>query len=473
MTMQRAEMEAELRRLLRDELAAEQRYDSLSSYSPYPRQREFHDAGRNHRERLLSAGNQLGKTLCASMETAMHATGIYPTWWSGWRFDRPTIGLVCGQSWQLSRDNIQRMLLGTTDLRDAEALGTGSIPRGALLLDSIISAPVQGAVAQFRVKHASGGISTIHVIPYLAGRSAIQSYTADFVWCDEEPPESFYLEALTRTNVRMGPVFVTFTPLLGMSAVARRFFQPSDGAKDRALIRMTLLDAGHYSAAQADAIERSYPPHERDARCRGIPKLGAGAIYPLAREEIEVKPFAIPDHWPRVFGLDVGWNRTAAVWGAVNRESDTLYIYHEYYGSQSPPAVHAAAIKAPGAWIPGVIDPASRGRSQIDGTNLMDEYRKLGLNLLPADNSRESGLYAVWDRLSTGRLKIFSTCENWFAEQATYRRDENGKVVKEYDHLMDATRYMVMSGVTVARYKPGSKKSNPGRARGIDSWMSA
>ena len=35
----------------------------LAYYTPYPKQREFHAAGLSQRERLLMAGNQLGKTL--------------------------------------------------------------------------------------------------------------------------------------------------------------------------------------------------------------------------------------------------------------------------------------------------------------------------------------------------------------------------------------------------------------------------
>src|SRR5262245_1041072 len=61
------------------ELEADQ--DRLGSYSPYDKQAQFHAAGAKHRERLLMAGNQLGKTLAGSMETAMHATGRYPSWW--------------------------------------------------------------------------------------------------------------------------------------------------------------------------------------------------------------------------------------------------------------------------------------------------------------------------------------------------------------------------------------------------------
>jgi hypothetical protein len=44
-------------------------------------QREFHAMAA--RERLLMAGNQLGKTLAGAFEMAMHLTGVYPPWWTG------------------------------------------------------------------------------------------------------------------------------------------------------------------------------------------------------------------------------------------------------------------------------------------------------------------------------------------------------------------------------------------------------
>src|SRR5919206_369765 len=59
----------------------------LNYYRPYPKQADFHAAGATHRERLLMAGNQLGKTLAGGFEIAMHATGRYPDWWTGKRFD--------------------------------------------------------------------------------------------------------------------------------------------------------------------------------------------------------------------------------------------------------------------------------------------------------------------------------------------------------------------------------------------------
>jgi hypothetical protein len=213
-------------------------------------------------------------------------------------------------------------------------------------------------------------------------------------------------------------------------------------------------DTPHLDAAAQEELAKAYPPHERDARTRGIPMLGSGAIYPIPEGDVVCDPLVIPLWWRHFFALDVGWNRTAAAWFAHDVESDVLYLYSEHYQSEAQPAVHAQSIKARGTWIPGVIDPAARGRSQVDGSKLLQTYQELGLTLSPADNAVESGIYAVWERLSSGRLKVFRTCPNWFMEFRMYRRDDKGKVVKSNDHLMDACRYGVVSGIALAAMQP-------------------
>lgn len=201
-------------------------------------------------------------------------------------------------------------------------------------------------------------------------------------------------------------------------------------------------------------------PHLREARSEGKPSIGSGAIYPYDIERLLIDPFPIPNFYRRAYGLDVGWNRTAALWGALDADTDVLYLHAEHYLGREQPATHAAAIKARGEWIPGVIDPASRGRSQKDGEQLIKEYRTAGLKVTPANNAVEAGLEAVWMRMTTGRLRIFRSCLNLIDEMKLYRRDENGHIVKKRDHLMDAMRYLVLSGLKVARVRymalPGS-----------------
>jgi hypothetical protein len=137
----------------------------------------------------------------------------------------------------------------------------------------------------------------------------------------------------------------------------------------------------------------------------------------------------------------------AAIFGALDRGNDTVYLTGEHYRGQAEPAVHALAIKARGK-MRGFIDPASNASSQIDGKKLFGLYKGLGLDLLMADNARESGIFEVWSRLSTGRLKVFKSCRNWLSEFRTFARDENGQIVNEAKyHLQAATRYLLLGSL--------------------------
>lgn len=225
-------------------------------------------------------------------------------------------------------------------------------------------------------------------------------------------------------------------------------------SESRYLVRAGWDDVPHLTEKTKRELLNSTPPYLRDARSKGEASLGQGAIYAIPVEQVTFTPFVMPAYWPRVYGLDVGWNRTAAIWLAWDRETDTAYAYTEHYVGKELPLIHAASIKARGSWIPGVIDPAARGRSQRDGKQLYADYMTAGLRLELAENAVESGIYAVWDRLATGRLKISTACTNLLAEYKLYHRDEHGHVVKKHDHALDALRYAVVSGLPIAKVRP-------------------
>lgn len=422
----------------------------------------------------MLAANRVGKTEgVGGYETTLHLTGWYPDWWNGRRFDKPVQWWAAGDTSKTVREIIQAKLLGTLG-----NWGTGLIP--AECIHKVTrSAGVADTVDTIFVRNTKLGlgdraISTITLKSYDQRRESFQGTERDGIWLDEEPPLDIYTECLMRTMTNKGMVLLTFTPLMGMSEVVLQFLpggrleQVADGSKF--VVMATWDDAPHLSQEAKDELWKSLPPHQRDARSKGVPQLGSGAIYPVPETDIICEPFQIPDHWPRAYGLDVGWNRTAAVWAALDRESSTTYLYHEYYRGQAEPSVHADGIKAVGDWIPGVIDPASRGRGQRDGAQLVQDYADLGLRLQFASNTVESGLYDVWQRLSAGKLKVFKNLGNWLAEFRLYRRDEKGRIVKENDHLMDASRYLVVSGLEQAITKP-AKQAFERPAYGAAGWM--
>ena len=426
----------------------------LDMYRPYPKQIEFHTAGADEgiRERLLMAGNQLGKTVAGSFEAAMHLTGLYPAWWDGVRFTQATTGWAASTTQQGTRDTVQRLLLGKPG-----EWGTGAIPKAQLVECKRASGGVPDCVDTVTVKHVSGGTSRLTFKTYDQGRERWQGETLNFVWFDEEPPPDIYTEGLTRTNATGGIGWLTFTPLMGMSDVVRRFL--IDKAPGTVVTKMTIDDALHYTPAQRKAIVAAYPAHEREARAMGIPTLGSGRIFPVEEELLRELPVTLPGHWPRLAGLDFGWDHpTAVVWGSWDRDTDTVHIYDCYRRSEATPVIHAATIKAKGAWIPVAWPHDGLQHDKGSGDALAQQYRDLGVAMLkdkathpPAQgekegtggNGVEAGLMDMLDRMQTGRLKVAKHLNDWWEEFRLYHRDE-GKVVKENDDLMSATRYMLM-----------------------------
>lgn len=219
----------------------------------------------------------------------------------------------------------------------------------------------------------------------------------------------------------------------------------------RCVIRMTIEDAEHYTPEQRAAIIASYPAHERDARAKGIPVLGSGRIFPVSQEDIEVAPIDLPPHWPLIGGLDFGWDHpTAGVKLAWDRDSDIVYVVAAYKRKEATPVIHAAALKPWGAEMPWAWPHDGYQHDKGSGIELRKQYEAQGLKMLPFKAEWEGGGYGVeaglmqmLDRMQTGRFKVFKHLNDWFSEFLLYHR-KDGKVVKEFDDLMSATRYGVM-----------------------------
>ena len=435
----------------------------------YAKTIEFFAAGLQYSERLFMAGNRIGKTEAGAFETTAHLTGVYPNWWTGRRFTEPVEWWACGTTSETTRDIVQAKLLGSLD-----APGTGMIPSHLILDTSRRPHGLPGSIESAYIRHSSGGKSLLGLKTYEQGRKSFEGTAKHGIWDDEEPPGDIYTEQLYRTLTTKGIIFTTFTPLQGISDVVKGFIEPEtdEAAQSKYFVQAGWDDVPHLDEAEKRRLIATTPPYQIAARTKGEPSLGSGAIYPIAEADITVPNFHIPDSWPKAYGMDVGWNRTAVVWGAKEIGTGIIYLFDEHYMGQGEPASHAMGIRARGEWIPGVIDPAARGRSQKDGLQLMQLYQDLGLKLEMADNAVEAGLFDVWTLLISGRLKILERMSRTLAEFRKYHRDEKGNIVKSNDHAMDALRYLVRSGRDKMRPKPATKLLRPvARPHSGRSWM--
>lgn len=228
----------------------------------------------------------------------------------------------------------------------------------------------------------------------------------------------------------------------------------------RSVVTMTIDDVEHYSDKEKAAIVASYPAHEREARAKGIPTMGSGRIFPVTEELITVPPRPVPKHWAEIIGIDFGWDHpTAAVKLAWDRDTDTIYVTACYRRREAVPVLHAAAIKAWGEWIPVAWPHDGYQHDKGSGEQIADQYRDAGVRMLDdkatheeGGNGVEAGLMEMLERMETGRLKVFAGLNDWFEEFRMYHR-KDGKVVKERDDIMSATRYAVMM-LRFAKTKP-------------------
>jgi phage terminase large subunit-like protein len=418
---------------------------------------QFMAAGKDKRFRVFAGGNRSGKSHTMAYELTCHMTLDYPEWWEGKRFkDISTIWIIA-ESGALFRDSLQKTLLGDP----GEDIGTGMVPlaeknNGVGLVEWKAMPSIGGAIGSFIVKNKKGKMVSVIVKTNEMSREQFQAAKVDIVAFDEEPRPDIYTECLMRlmgTGKEPGIALFAFTPLKGLSEVVLKFLPngefPERGSPidepDKFICRVEWQDVPHLSQADKDTMLREIPAQERDARTKGIPSLGSGRIYPVEESYVTCSPFAIPDHWPRAFGLDFASPNgyTAVVWVAEDPNTKIRYIYAEYKRSKEIDEFHIEAIKTKGAWIPGGHDPTSGVRD--NGTMRSDFYRSKGLDIVAGNNAIIGGISSLLSQFETGTLKIFSHCEQLLKEYRLYRydsKDPNKPARDQQDHLLDALRYV-------------------------------
>jgi hypothetical protein len=135
-----------------------------------------------------------------------------------------------------------------------------------------------------------------------------------------------------------------------------------------------------------------------------------------------------------------------------------VHIYDAYRVREQPIAVHAAAFKLKGEWIPMAWPHDGLQHEKGSGIQMAEQYRTHGVKMTaemaqfpPSSDedtttsvvSVEAGVSLMLDMMLTGRLKVAKHLKDWFDEFRLYHR-KDGKIVKEYDDLLSATRYLIM-----------------------------
>lgn len=188
------------------------------------------EAGLRHQERACLGGNRVGKTEgIGGYETALHATGLYPSWWEGWRLDKKnSLIWACGTKSIKVRDVNQKKLLGTITKHKGYTHAEGGLIPSRCIIKLTRKSGVSEAIDQAFIRHRQGYQTVITFKSYEEGRTSFEAEAVDFIWLDEEPPKTIYDECLLRLLTTMGRILCTFTPLEGMTECVLSLLKGTD-----------------------------------------------------------------------------------------------------------------------------------------------------------------------------------------------------------------------------------------------------
>ena len=219
-------LEESERRRLRNKLATYYPDEGPLRRELYQRHLEFFRAGAKYRERCAMCANRVGKTEgMGGYETALHLTGRYPHWWEGAEFDSAVRFWAAGKTNETTRDIVQAKLFGqvTGSGASKHVSGTGMVP-GELIGDITWKHGVADLIDTIKVMHEpTGEWSVLGLKSYQQGRGSFEGTEQDGIWLDEEATMDIYGECLIRTATTDGIIYITFTPLEGLSDTVLQF----------------------------------------------------------------------------------------------------------------------------------------------------------------------------------------------------------------------------------------------------------
>jgi len=209
--------EAELKRRARNKIATYYPPEGPLRRDLYGPHMDFFSAGSKYRTRIFMAGNRCGKTVAGAYEMTVHLTGQYPSWWVGRRFTSAIKAVAASDTAKTTREVIQYELIGP-----CASPGTGLIP-GDTIQRLTTKAGVADAFDTLYVKHVSGGTSILILKSYDQKRESFQGLSLHAAWMDEEMGEDIFDEVMMRTATTGGLVWLSFTPLQGITPLVQRF----------------------------------------------------------------------------------------------------------------------------------------------------------------------------------------------------------------------------------------------------------
>jgi phage terminase large subunit-like protein len=432
---------------LADQLRYKARNPGISSYIPHEKQNIFHNSVA--RRRLYLGGNRAGKTVGGAVEMVWYLTGSHP-------YRKTPPPPVYGRA------------VGTDFLHGINQVVMPMVKRW-LPANYLINGKWDDSYSkQERLLTLTNG-STLEFMSYDQDLDTFAGTSRHCIWFDEEPPEDIYKECIMRTLDVKGDVFLTLTPVEGMTWIYDSLYLPGISGQDHTIqvIQVETDENPHIDKEEIELLAKSFSAEDLEARRKGRFIQREGLIYKsfTADNNIIAPLETIPLDYLIVAAMDHGLsNPTAWLWAYIDRDGN-IVVFDEYYKAGEIVSVHAEAVNTINfghGIIPAyyVGDPSIRNRDPLQGSSVQNEYAEHGIFIAGGNNNHSAGFSRV-RKLVEGvdgkKLFVTANCVNLIREMsrlhwATFQSkriasNSNRKEDqhKKDDHACDALRYLIMS----------------------------
>ena len=444
------------------------RYNQLQYFRPFDHQMRFFATGAAERRGILAA-NRIGKTVSTCYETAMHLTGRYPDWWQGRRWDKNITAMVAGEGWQQVAMVLQQELLGTQDVKISDALGTGAIPRECIVIETMRN---DGAnCLGVEIRHCSGQNSYLVFANYTQEVRQMQGFKLNLAVFDEQPPDDFFSEIVTRTATTQGQVLCSFTPLKGLNGLVSKFWHQEEGYEH---IRVSWDDVPEYDPwgepfllnSTRLQLERDYLPHERDARRNGVPVMGKGAVFQIRNwptYKTGDYDFRNTAGMHRIIALDLGLVNDKTVISLMfwHPEEQEAWLHNQICvkgTEEANPMNYINHLMRPEVFGTPIVLPAdagTQGRYTMNSLSIRQLFEQYELNVHPdaimnppddagrRTNHKSYGINRMRQMLELGTLHVNENCVEFIREAQNYYVDQHGRF-SDPDDCIDSARYALI-----------------------------
>jgi PBSX family phage terminase large subunit len=272
-------------------------------------------------------------------------------------------------------------------------------------------------------------------------------------WMDEagQMKRDAFINIQGRTSIAQAPILITTTPY-ALNWLFLEVYKPFKEGKNTDtvdLFEWSSVDNPYFPKTEFERARKEMDPRVFKRRYLAMFEKMSGLVYEDFGQHLIMEPETIPFK-EIICGIDWGFNNPAAIAIIGIDKENTFYLIDEYYETNKTKAEIIERLKYFKSlhnirlWYPDPEDPEALEQMKLAGLYPREVIKGKG--------SVRKGIDVVRELLRRNQFKVFSTCHNSLDEFGTYHYpeetdegNEEEEPIKEFDHLMDAIRYAIMT----------------------------